>query len=63
MKFTQIRDNANRLIATTQKNGDVEDIRDNQGNKKGSYNERSDRTTDNTGNLIGRGNQLLRLLE
>jgi hypothetical protein len=63
MKYQQIRDKANRLIATEIQNGDITDIRDNQGNKKGSYNERSDRTTDNAGNLIGRGNQLLRLLD
>ena len=63
MKYQQIRDKANRLIATTQENGGITDIRDNQGSKKGSYNERTDRTIDNTGNLVGRGNQLLRLLD
>jgi hypothetical protein len=63
MKYQQIRDKANRLIATEIQNGDITDIRDNQGNKKGSYNERSDRTTDNAGKFVGRGNQLLRLLD
>jgi len=63
MKFTQIRDNAGRLIATTQKCGDVEIIRDNQGRNKGQYNEVSNRTMTNEGTLIGRGNQLLRLLD
>ena len=61
--YKEIRDKSNHRIASILTNGNTVDIRDNAGHKKGSYNTQTDRTTDNAGNFIGRGNQLLRLLD
>jgi len=63
MKYNQIRDKSNRLIATTQEVGDMEIVRDKGNSFLGQYNKISDRTTDKSGKFFGRGNQLLRLVD
>lgn len=58
----RLTDRSGRLIATIDESGSRKIIRDKNGRALGSYDSKTDRTTDSNGRLVGSGNQLNSLI-
>jgi hypothetical protein len=59
---TTIKDGAGRVVAYLVTEGSNERIEDSDGNLIGRYLSTADHTIDSSGRLVGRGNQLQRLI-